>query len=133
METQVDRIFCAKADRDLYETFKNQSPFLKNRDNKDLFLFAFTYGVKHNCREALPDKFGFIRLEYLNDYDWAILKIVILSILPPIENVNDKKIIIEMAQEYAHGGIKYIIDVIKKNKGIEFDTYFENELLNSLS
>ena len=78
-------------------------------------------------------KFGFVRIEYFNRKEKAIIYAVAIHDTETIEVLHNKRKVYSIAEEYATGGIKLLKD---KAIGVdEFGSYFkrlEAELLEEI-
>jgi len=119
-----DRFYIDNNDKDLYRRLKEQVNLFSDRDNKDMFIFAVCYGFKNDFRKSLSSKFGFVRAEYLKEDDWALLKVLAVK-ADNIEVLNNQDKIIEIAEEYAHGGIELLIKDVNESQYDSFEKNFE--------
>lgn len=128
-EKILDRVSIRHSDRKNYERLREKdSPFF-GKENKDLFIFAMITGYREGSRIKLDKKYGFVRIEYFNGREKAIIKSIAIAEEGDLEVLLDEKKVYLIAEEYASGGIKII-----KNKALggEFGSYFkrlESELI----
>jgi len=95
-------------DIDKYD-FIRKEEFFKEKDNKDIFIFAMAFGFQNNIEMKINkrDEAGFIRTEYLDEYDWTLIKSVAID-KKGIEVLDQPEQVIEIAENYAHGGIQQL-------------------------
>jgi len=121
-----DRLYVDKEDIKLYKFLQNEELF-NGRENKDLFIIAIAFGYNNGLRKKIERREGFVRTEYLKEEDWALIYSIALDI-GPIEILEDDKMIFEVIEEYAKGGIELIVDKIEKTQFGSFEKKFEKEL-----
>jgi len=126
MPRMPDRINIDKNDRELYDNLKKEK-FFEGRENKEQFLFAMTIGFKNDVRRPLKTKEGFVRAEYLQPQDMALINALAMSKKGP-EVLSNKEEVFRIAEEYAHAGIKILADEIKSSSYGSFTKKFEKEL-----
>jgi hypothetical protein len=124
----VDRVYISTEDRDKYEKLKKEVSFLGDKDAKDLFLFAFVYGVRYNSKKTLTKKDGYFRTEYLKDEDKALLKIVAIF-HESFDILNEMDKVLDLAEKYAHAGIDILINELKSKSIGTFEKKLELTLL----
>ncbi len=112
--------------------------FFYEKKAKDIFLFAMCYGKHHNFQEKFTSskaRSGGIRLTAFDMPDlWLIMSIGIETItqeqpeptLDFVEPENGRRIL-ETCMEYANGGMKGLMRLMKENSGKDFEG-FEGEL-----
>lgn len=124
-----DRVYISAEDRVKYETLKGEISFLSDKDAKDLFLFAFIYGVYYkNKKKELSKREGYFRTEYLRDEDKALFKVVGVSD-ESFDILNDMDKILDLAERYAHNGIDILLNELKSKSVGSFEKNFELTLL----
>lgn len=128
----VDRVYISTEDREKYEKLKKEISFLSDKDAKDLFLFAFVYGVRFNSKKALTKKEGYFRTEYLKDADKALLRIVGIF-YESFEILDDLDRVLELAEKYAHAGIDILINDLKSKSIGTFEKKLELSLLEQVT
>jgi len=128
----VDRVYISTEDREKYEKLKREISFLSDKDAKDLFLFAFVYGVRFNSKKALTKKEGYFRTEYLKDADKALLRIVGIF-YESFEILDDLDRVLELAEKYAHAGIDILINDLKSKSIGTFEKKLELSLLEQVT
>lgn len=124
----TDRVYVSIEDREKYERLKKEVSFLNDKDAKDLFLFAFVYGVRYNTKKLLTRKDGYFRTEYLKDEDKTLLKTIAIF-QESFEILNDMDKVLELAETFAHAGIDIIINEIKSKSIGSFEKKLELTLL----
>lgn len=124
-----DRLYIDLSDRDLYKKIKEQGMFQKGT-NKELFLFAMAIGVKNEVSISLKVKENFFLTKDFRPEDEALINAVALweedysiDILPNKERTY------QIAEEYAHAGIKLLTDKVESVEFGSFWKQFEKELI----
>lgn len=120
-----DRLSIEKIDKDKYEKLKDESIF-KDIDNKDLFIFAMAYGYSKNVYKSLDSKEGFVRTEYLKKEDLALINSLAIE-KGSIEIIGSPEKTFQLAEQYANGGIKLLIEKINSIQYGSFDKYLEKD------
>ena len=125
---QRDRIYIDPADRQIYQKIKQELYFLEDKENKDLFMFALSYGYKYGSDKSLERREGFIRTEYLNEEDWTLLRALTISKFG-LEKLEDPNHVLDLAERYAHGGILLLIKHIESTPIGGFEKGFEKDIM----
>jgi len=127
----IDRLSVDKDDRELYDALNNED-MLKltggRRTRKDQFLLAMAFGFKSNLSEPLKAKDGFFNSRDLHPEDWALLNAVAMYQTGTVAVISNTDEVFEIAQEYAHAGIKLLINTIKTTQSGAFEKQLEKEL-----
>jgi hypothetical protein len=129
MSKVPDRLYINKNDRDLYNKLIEEKMF-NGRSNKELFLFAMAIGVKNGVPIDTDFNEGFIRAEYLNPEDEALLNAVALWHKGNPEVLTDKSEVYRIAQKYAHGGLRLLVDWIENTQYGTYEKHLEKILLD---
>lgn len=128
MSTVPDRINIDKGDRSLYQKVVDENILqFKEKDRKDQFLFAMAIGFANRVRRPLATKEGFFRTEYLRPEDEALICATALH-EGNIEILADKEKVFQVAEEYAHAGIKLLVDELEGPGFANFSKRLEREL-----
>lgn len=130
MSSTRDRICIDKGDRELYAKLQNQEDMFKGKTRKEQFLFAMSIGVKNDMRQPLTNREtgGFFLLKDLGPEDEALINIVAVLKDNSASVLSDQDEVCKIAEEYAHAGIKLLIDKIESSGFGSFDKQFEKEL-----
>lgn len=120
-----DRLFIGKEDVDTYKNISNES-FFRNKSNKELFMIALAYGIKCDLKIELQEREEYVRREYLKQDDWAILHSIAFQELG-LEELTNIGEIFNIAEQYAHGGIKLLKERLDSIHG-SADKEFEVEI-----
>ena len=129
MIKEQDRLFIDKEDRKLYSRLNSEDMLNeKSRDRKEQFIFALSYGFKNNVKRPLVNKEGFIRSDYLTEFDQALIKAVAIYDSKSIDILNSINDIYTIAEQYAHAGIKLLVDKIEQSSLVSFDKLLEKEI-----
>jgi hypothetical protein len=128
-EKKLDRLHIDKKDKDLYEYLKNEifrSSDLK--ENKNLFLFALSIGFNNNAEHPINTKLGFVRAEYLQPKDEALINAIALHTEKTVKVLSNKEDVYKIAEEFAHGGIRILYDEVTSKRPGSFYKRFEKEM-----
>jgi len=117
-----DRVFIRKSDRKEYDRLKEKDSPFSGSENKDLFIMAAITGFREGSRIELDKKDGFVRTEYFNEKETALIKAIAIYEEGDLEVLYNKEKVFSIAEEYATGGIKILKD---KAFGGEFASYFK--------
>jgi len=123
---KLDRLYIDDEDKELYEKIRNE--IFKNKDNKDLFLFAMAKGFKVHKRSPLQKKFGFVRTEYLLPQDRALLNAIAIYEKGSEDVLLNEEEVFQIAEEYAHYGIQILKGELETSQFGSFDKKLEKEL-----
>ena len=133
MSVIPDRIFINDTDRALYEKIENEVLF-KEKTRKEQFLFAMAFGFKNKVKYPLAKREGFFLTKDLRPEDEALLNVVAIEDSPnSVEILSDMNEVFKTAEEYAHAGIKLLVDKIETIATGTFEKQFEQELHEAYS
>ena len=131
-----DRLHIDKKDRDLYNAL-DQEDILKfkggTRSRKEQFFFALSIGYQNKIRSIIDNKEGWFNSRDLNIEDETILNAIAVGETKTAEIILNKSEVFEIAQEYAHAGIRILCDKIKSTPIGIFEAKLENELQDIIS
>lgn len=133
-----DRINIDKKDRKLYDDKLDNEELLRfsgrggRRTRKEQFLFALAFGFRNKVKRPLESKEGFFLIKDLHPEDEALLNAVALYDTGNPEVLSDRKEVFKIAEEYAHAGIKLLVDKIESLEFGSFDKVLEMELKEML-
>lgn len=82
--------------------------FFKELENKNIFFLALLIGYSKKIKLPLGKKEGFVRAEYLNETDDALLKAVAVADTKGIKVINDLTKVYAIAEEYANGATEHL-------------------------
>jgi len=102
----------------LFQWLRNDDDSIfKGLDLKDIFLFAMAVGFKKGARIPLSDRKPSIRLAYLDEQDEWLLKLVAIKTNEHLDILSNPKEIVNIAEEYANGGINHLQTNINNELG----------------
>lgn len=129
MPKTPDRFCVDTQDRALYEQLVNEGLF-KGKNRRDQFLFAMAFGFKNKVSLKLETKEtgGFFVVEDLRPEDSALIYSVAISEKKSPEVLSNWKEVVEIAEKYAHGGIKLLADKLSSTQFGTFQKQFEKEI-----
>ena len=126
----IDRIFIDKNDIEMYKKL-DQDDFLAKLENKDKFMMALSIGFKNKVKRPLASKEGYALLKYFKIKDIALMQSIALFEKNDPELLKDEETVYKISEEYAHAGIKILIDKIETPGFSDFWKLFEKELFES--
>jgi len=135
--SKIDRVYIDKNDVSLYkeldrDDFLSQgNDSLKKLENKEKFLLAVSIGFKNKVRRPLDKREGYTLLNYFKAKDISLIQSVALYEKDDPEILKDEEKVFRIAEEYAHAGIKILVDKIKTPGFSDFWKVFEKELYES--
>lgn len=131
MSATIDRLYIDDpGDKKMYDTLKNNEEFFKNNNNnKELFLFALAFGFFNKNRQKFSGKkLGYFLEKDLKYEDLVLLYAVAIFETQSLDILGDKEKIFNIAEEYAHGGLKLLFDDIESVQFGSFSKNFELKL-----
>lgn len=133
MAIMPDRINIDKKDRELYRKLDTEE-FLKFKDSggertrKEQFLLAMAIGFKNNMKCSLNNKEGFFLIKDLLPKDEALINAIAINDHNSVEILADIAEVYKIAEEYAHAGVKLLVDKIGSIEFGKFEKIFEQEI-----
>jgi len=116
-----DRLYVNKRD-DFKRLLEKDSP-LVGYDYKYIFMLALTIGFVEACRLVLESsKEELTRIEYLNGKEKSIIKAIAVAETQDLNVLLNINKIYSIAEEYAAGGIKLLI---QKVLSVEYGSYIK--------
>lgn len=127
MNKTPDRLYIDLNDRELYKKIEEQEMF-GGKTRKEQFLFAMALGARNNVAVPLKTREGFFLTKDLRAEDEALINAVALWGEDSTDIYSDKERLYRIAEEYAHAGIKLLVDKIESVEFGSFWKQFEKEL-----
>lgn len=122
-----DRLYIEKQDRELYEELDKEEMLRSGRRvRRDQFLFALAFGFNNETARPISIKEGFVLTKDLRPEDEALLNAVALA-SSSVEILANKEEVYKIAEEYAHAGLKILVDKVNAPFG-SFDKQLEKDL-----
>ena len=120
-------------DKKIYENFKlNKSSFFYRREYTQIFLAAMALGYNKKERKPLTKKSHTIPTNVFNLYErWMIISLAIEE-EKDISVLQDEPKILNIAEEYANAGIKYLNSIQDEDILANPVESFEKELRKQL-
>jgi len=122
-----DRLFVDDKDRALYDRIEDAGIF-KGRTRKEQFLFALGLGFKRGVRRRLGKREGLFLTKDMRPEDEALLNAVAAHETKSLDVLCDKAKVFTIAEEYAHAGIRLLVDEIQSTQYGTFEKRLEKEL-----
>lgn len=116
-----DRLNIDKKDRALYE-FLDKEDMFKGKTRKEQFFFVMAVGFRHEAKVPLDSKDGLFLIKDMKPEDESLMNAMAIAASGSENCLLNKDEIYQMAEQYAHGGIKILTDKIES---IEFATYWK--------
>ncbi|MCD4670738.1 MAG: hypothetical protein K8S14_09870 [Actinomycetia bacterium] len=129
MIKKPDRLNIDKNDRKLYDEIR----IFKKKENKEKFLFAMAYGYMNNIRFPIKSKDGFILNKTLLPEDEALINSLAVKDSESPEILLDLQDVYNIAEEYAHAGLKMLYDESMSNaEHGSFNIKLEKEIFEKI-
>jgi len=133
MDKDRDRLFIDREDRKLYDKLDNEDLF-KNKSRKEHFLYAMAIGFKNNVMLPFESKDGLFRTTDLRPDDEALIKtLALITKDNNFEILSNKDEMFTIAEQYAHGGIRIIIDKIESTPFGSYELHCEKDLFDTFN
>jgi len=126
-----DRYYIDDKDRELYKKMEKEGIF-SGRNNKEQFMFTLALGFKNKLKLKISTRFGFFYPKDLKPEDEALINAVVLM-EKSVDALSDDKVKFQIAEEYARGGLKILVDKIASQEFGSFWKHYELELNEALS
>lgn len=123
------RLNINKSDRKKYDKLLGKKSVFAGKDNKDIFMMAMVIGYSRGVKTDLTRKEGYVRFEYLKDRDKSIIKSIAVADTGTLNVLLDKRNVYSIAEKYAAGGIKLLVDMIFGSGYGSFKKKLESELI----
>lgn len=130
MARKPDRLSIDEKDKSLYDEIE-ETVFL-GQQNKDQFLFAMAYGFRHQASRSIARREGFVRAEYLAPDDEALINALAVSETGSAAVLSNRERVYEIAEQYAHGGIRLLHAQIQSTQHGSFYKVFERDMFDLL-
>jgi len=133
-----DRINIDKKDRELYNKL-DQEEILRHKDKggrrtrKEQFLIAMAIGFRNKIRRPLESKEGWFLIKDLKSEDEALIDSISVYSTHSVDVLSNREEVFRIVEEYAHAGIRLLVDKIFSISHGSFEKQFENELNNMYS
>jgi dnd system-associated protein 4 len=126
-----DRIYMDKEDKELYEKLDEEEMLRHkggNRTRKEQFLFAMAVGFEKGTKRELEKREGLFNLKDLKLEDEILINAVAISETKSISIISQKNNVYKIAEEYAHAGIKLLVNEIQSCEFGSFEKFYEKKL-----
>jgi hypothetical protein len=123
------RLYIERPDKEKYDSLLGKDGVFAGKDNKDVFIMAMVIGYSRGVRVELVRKEGYVRFEYLKDRDKSIMKSIAVADRGTLDVLLNKKMVYSIAEEYAAGGIKLLVDMVFGGSYGSFEKRLESELV----
>lgn len=138
MSRVPDRINIDKKDRELYNKLDHEE-MLRHKDKggrrtrKEQFLIAMAIGFRNKIRCPLESKEGWFLIKDLKLEDEALIDSIAVYSTHSVDVLSNREEVFKIVEEYAHAGIRLLVDKIFSISHGSFEKQFENELNNIYS
>ncbi len=130
MAKAPDRINVSKKDRELYKSLEDVSVF-KHMTRKEQFLLAMATGFKNESKRELDTKDGFFLAKDMGPEDKALIGAVAVFDRGDLSVLSNKKEAWGIAEQYAHAGVKLLLNKVETSQFGTFPKLFEQEILEA--
>lgn len=128
MPRKSDRLRIDKSDRQLYNEVADE--LFTGEENKHQFLMAMSYGFRNDVSVPLKAVYGFVRTEYLQPDEMALINSIAIHKTGGVQVLSDLEEVLKIAEEYAHAGIKLLHDQVTSQQPGSYLKRFEKEVFN---
>src|ERR1035437_2895956 len=126
-----DRLFIDKDDRKLYDKLDDEALF-KKKSKREQFLFAMSVGFKNSVKVSFESRDGLFHAADLKPADEALIKaIALMASDNNFEILSNKDELFTIAEQYAHGGIRILIDKIEAMSYGSYEVPYEKDLVDA--
>lgn len=109
MSIGPDRLYIDKNDAQLYDELEKQDSMFVQSSNHDKFLFAMSVGFITGAKVSPTSRIGYFLTKDMGPDDEAMIDAVaIYSDDKSVLVLEDKKKVFNIAEAYAHAGIKLL-------------------------
>ncbi|MCS7242529.1 hypothetical protein [Candidatus Caldatribacterium sp.] len=117
-------------DKKAYKELGESEEIFRNADAKDIFIIAVGLGVHKGLRKPIQKKHsgGFFRGSYLREEDEALLAAVAVY-ATSVDVLCNEREVVEIAEEYAHGGVQELLRWVQSSPFECFEKDFEREIV----
>jgi hypothetical protein len=125
-----DRFYIDKDDRQYYEKLTEDN-FLnfKDKSQREQFLLAMAVGYENERKHVLKSREGFFFSSYMPDK--TLINSLAINEKGTVDVLADEKEVFNIAEQYASGGVRFLVDAINQTQFGSYDKYFEKELFES--
>jgi hypothetical protein len=125
-----DRFYIDKDDRQYYEKLTEDN-FLnfKDKSQREQFLLAMAVGYENERKHVLKSREGFFFSSYMPDK--TLINSLAINEKGTVDVLADEKEVFNIAEQYASGGVRFLVDAINQTQFGSYDKYFEKELFDS--
>jgi hypothetical protein len=127
MSKGPDRFYVDLNDRKLYEKIENEQVF-SDKTRKEQFMFAMATGFRNGVKRPIETREGFFLAKDLRSEDEALMYALALFDHDSPEVLLDRKEVFQIAEQYAHAGIRLLADKVESVEFGSFDKIYEREL-----
>jgi hypothetical protein len=119
-----------KTDRELYDKIKEEV-FLE-MPRKDQFLFAMAFGFMYGTKRELGTKDGFFLAKDMGPRDEALINALAVAETGSVAVLSNRARVYQIAEEYAHAGIRLLHDEVTSEEHGSFYKRFERDIFERL-
>ena len=127
MAVATDRLFMDEKDRELYDSLENTNMF-KGKTRKEQFLFALSLAFNRGIKRAIDKREGLFLAKDMRPEDEALFSAVAAHHTQSVEVLRDKAKVYRIAEEYAHAGIRLLVDEVESTQYGSFEKHLEKQL-----
>jgi len=119
-----------KTDRELYDKIKEEV-FLE-MPRKGQFLFAMAFGFMYGTKRELGTKDGFFLAKDMGPRDEALINALAVAETGSVAVLSNRARVYQIAEEYAHAGIRLLHDEVTSEEHGSFYKRFERDIFERL-
>jgi hypothetical protein len=127
MTVAIDRLFVDENDRELYDRLETTDMFA-GKTRKEQFLFSLAVGFSRGIKRPIQKREGFFLAKDMTLDDEALFSAVAASDADSVEVLPDRAKVFRIAEEYAHAGIRILVDEIDSTQYGTFEKNLEKQL-----
>ncbi len=130
MVRDQDRLFIATSDRQLYDKLQDEW-ILQGKTKREQFLLAMAVGARNRARLKFEQRQEFFLRKDLRPEDEAMMGAIALLEAEggALEVLADRSQVLQIAQEFAHGGIRLLAGEFQTAPFGTYSKKFEMELV----
>ena len=129
MAREQDRLYIAKDDRQMYDRLEAEW-ILQGKTKKEQFFLAMVVGFRHGSPRPFDQREEFFLRKDLRPEDEAIMDAIALQAKGGcLDILANRPGVLQIAQEFAHAGIRVLADEFGTVAFGTFDKKFEKDLV----
>lgn len=125
-------------DTELQETYNkliadDGNSIFSGRTMAEVFIYAMALGVKNNCPKQLNKRAPNLPPDAFSERMRWYMRAVAITDSEELEIFTDHKKVLDIAEKYANGGMKYLLQMIEDQiTGEDVESIFETKVRDEL-